>query len=155
VECGLGRCDCGKPSSVVCRRIALSKVVGLDLCIISAESFPINLVQIIALEDNGGHNAGAGGHLHNNIDVTEEDVVVGLDGGGVSSLGDRKLGTQATIRYVPVGNVEGRALSFREVDYLRASKCGIGRASYSTLAPVRFDVWEVVLFVRGSHLVKV
>ena len=38
-----------KGSSVVCSRLALAEIVALDLCVVGAQPFPVNFVEVVGL----------------------------------------------------------------------------------------------------------
>jgi hypothetical protein len=61
-------------AAIVCGGVALAEVVGLDLGGVAAEPLPIDLVEIVGLEDEGGDDALAVRGLQDNLDTTEEDV---------------------------------------------------------------------------------
>lgn len=61
-------------ATVVCGGVALAEVVSLDLGDVAAEPLPIDLVEIVGLEDEGGDDALAVRGLQDNLDTTEEDV---------------------------------------------------------------------------------
>ena len=57
--------DCG---------VAFSVVVGLDLGVVRAEPFPVDLVEVVGLQDEGADDADTLGSLHDNIVVSEHHV---------------------------------------------------------------------------------
>lgn len=93
--------------AIVSGSVTLSKVVGLNLVRVTANSFllfplasntmyafhclgtyPVNLIQVIRLHDYTTDDTSAWGRLHLNLHVTEHEVVLGLDGGRITLLGD-------------------------------------------------------------------
>lgn len=109
VEGGLGVGDRGETATVVGRGVALAEVVGLDLGGIAAEPLPVDLVEVVGLQDEAGDDAGAGGDLDHGLDGTEEQVLGGGDGGGVGLRGNGELGALGGVV------VERGAISKREV----------------------------------------
>lgn len=55
--------------------------------------YPVNLIQGIRLENKTAHNTSTGRSLHHNLNVTVEDVELGLDGGGIALLRESKDST--------------------------------------------------------------
>lgn len=58
------------------------------------EVYPVDLVEVVGLEDGGADDAGAVGSAHHDLEVAEEDVEVGFDGGSVALLVDGELGAE-------------------------------------------------------------
>lgn len=63
--------------------VAAAKVVGLGLVVVVANPLPVNLIEVLRLEDEGGDDTGARSGLNLDVDVAEEDVLVGLEGRGL------------------------------------------------------------------------
>ena len=78
-------------------RFALAVVVCLDVAVVAAHELPVDFVEIVRLEHHGGDDALARGSLHDDLGLAEEEVEVGLDGGGVEALVDGELGAVATV----------------------------------------------------------
>lgn len=83
-------------AAVVCGGVALAKVVGLDLGEVATEPLPINLVEIVGLEDEGGDDALASRGLQDNLDAPEEEVPWRLDRGCIRLGVDNELGAICT-----------------------------------------------------------
>ena len=79
------------------RDFALAEVVRLDVAVIAAHELPVDFVEVVRLEHHGGDDALARGGLHDDLGLAEEEVEVGLDGGGVEALVDGELGAVATV----------------------------------------------------------
>ena len=69
----------------------LSEVVCRGGGFVDTEELPVDLVEVIALEDDGADDALARSGFHGDIDTAEEEVEVGLDGRRLSLLGDAEL----------------------------------------------------------------
>lgn len=54
----------------------------------SGAAYPVNLVQVLGLQDDTADNTLARGGLHGDLDLSVEDVEVGLDGRGFPALAD-------------------------------------------------------------------
>lgn len=110
--------------------ISLAKVVGLDLRVVSAQPFPVDLVQIVRLQDGAADNARAGSGLDHVLDVSEHDVEVGGDQRRIALLGDGERGAFAAV--VRGRTAAGRPLirgAFGEVEASRLSQRGVRRTS--------------------------
>ena len=121
VEFTLDVVHSGPGVTVIGGSIALTEVVGLNGGVVPTKGFPVNLIEIIRLEDNGANNAGTGGSLHGDLDFTVEDVEVGLDGRSITLLVDSELSTiGASVNLAGSGRplVEARALSEVELGRL-------------------------------------
>lgn len=112
----LGVADGLVGAAVVRGGVALAKVVGLDLVNVAAEPLPINLVQVVRLQDHAADDAGSGGGLDHGGDGAEEDVELGLHRRGVTRLGNGERETIVVIAGVAIGHDPVRALSRGEVD---------------------------------------
>jgi len=71
--------------------VALAEEVGLDFVVEATEELPVDLVEVIALEDDGADDTLARSGLHGHINAAEEEVEVGLDGRRLTLLGDAEL----------------------------------------------------------------
>lgn len=60
-------------------------------------AYPVNLVQVVRFEHDTADNTGARSGLHLDLDGSVEEVVLGLDGGRVTLLGDGEASTLAVI----------------------------------------------------------
>lgn len=57
------------------------------------ETYPINFVEDVRLQDNAAHNTGSRGSLHDHLSRSKEEVEVGIDGGSIALLVDGELGS--------------------------------------------------------------
>ena len=122
VELSLGVGDVVESSAVEGAVVALAEVVGLDLLGVGADPLPVDLVEIVGLEDEGGHDAAAVGGLHHDLDAAEEEVPVRCHGGGLLLVGDVELDAVG-------GVLQGRAGEGGEVARLAGGKVdGLGGA---------------------------
>lgn len=108
VELALGVADGREPTAVVGAVITLAEVVGLDLGGVAAEPLPVDLVEVVGLQDEASNNASSDGRTAPDVDLSEEEVLLAGDGGGVALLLDGEDGA-----VVAVG--QGGAVSEREV----------------------------------------
>lgn len=117
MEVGLGVGHLHICLAVVGGCVALSKVVCLNLGCGAAQPLPVDLIEVVRLENGRGYDAGAWCSLHHNGDDPEEDVEVGLDRRGITRLGN---GVDGTIGVVvgesSVGDVPVIARSLGEVN---------------------------------------
>lgn len=72
---------------------------------ISLETYVVDLVQIVGLQNPGADDTSTVGGTHLDIDVTEEDVPFTGNSGGLSLLGDLELGTKRSLRHGLGGDV--------------------------------------------------
>lgn len=95
---------------------------------------PVDLVEVVRLEDVSAHNAGAVGGFQLDIDMAEEDVEIALDGGCIALLRDGELCTKGSAfnrasRGVPLGKGRrsgaevGFELPFGQAGVRRAGLC--------------------------------
>lgn len=84
-------------STIVRGGVALAEEIALDLTVGATEELPIDLVKVVGFEDDGGDDASTWGSLHDNINATEEEVEVGLDGRCLVAVGNAKDGAIASI----------------------------------------------------------
>lgn len=78
--------------AVVAGRVSFAEVVALNMRGVSAEDLPVDFIQVIALQDDAADDAGAGGGAHPDFDFAAEEVVFGLDSGGIAAHGDGEVG---------------------------------------------------------------
>jgi hypothetical protein len=97
VESRLGGADTDIGSTVVATSVAFAEVVGFDLSGVTAESFPVDLVQVIGLEHNRADNTRTGSSLQCHLGRTEKEVCRGLDRRSIALLGDGEPGTVAVV----------------------------------------------------------
>lgn len=102
----------------VARGVALAEIVRLDVGVVSAHELPVHFVEVVGLQHHGGDDALACRGLHDDFDLAEEEVEVGLDGGGVEALVYREFGAVVTVVDGPGGGVPDTAThgGGREVD---------------------------------------
>lgn len=91
MELLLGLGDSALGHAVIDGGVAFAEVVHLNAVRVCAEELPIHLVQILRLQHDGGDDALPGRSLHLDLDLAEEEVGLGLDGGGLALLGDGEL----------------------------------------------------------------
>lgn len=119
VELAGGVLDGVETAAVVGAVVTLAEVVGLDLGVVAANPLPVDLVEVVGLEDDGGDDTLAGGGLDLAVKLTEEDVVVGGLGGGLLLVGDGEDGTLGAV-VGDLGALEGVevlvTVALREVD---------------------------------------
>lgn len=56
-------------------------------------AYPVDLVEIVRLEDDTAADTGTAGSLHDNLSLAEEEVEVGLNGRSFTLLADDEVGT--------------------------------------------------------------
>lgn len=93
VKLGVGVGDVVVTAAVVARVVSFAVVVGLHLGGVVTDPFPVNLVQVVGLQDNTADNTTTLGHLDVSLDNTEEDKELGLQRGGVQLLLDGEFGS--------------------------------------------------------------
>lgn len=103
-------------AAVVRGGVALAKVVGLHLVDVAAQPLPVDLVEVVGLEDHAADDAGSGRGLDDGRDGAEEHVELGLHGRGVARLGDGEGETIVVVGGVAIGHDPVRALTVGEVD---------------------------------------
>lgn len=94
-------------STVVGGSITLAEVVGLDLGCVTTEPLPVNLVEIVGLQNEAGNNTLTGASTNSNVDLAEEDPLGALDGGSIRLLVD---GENSTVGTVEVDGSTGKLL---------------------------------------------
>ena len=97
VEGGLRGGDVVVDGAIVDGGVALAEEVGLDLSGVATEELPIDLVEIVRLQDDGANDTLAGGGHHGHVDAAEKDVEIGLDGRGLAVLVDGEFSTVCTV----------------------------------------------------------
>lgn len=110
---------------VVGSGISLAEEVALDLVGVAAEELPVNLVQAVRQQHGGGDDALARGGLDLPLDVSEHDVEVRGQLGGVEPLADGQAGAVFAVRGRAAGGMEARALT-GEPKVGRARQCRVG-----------------------------
>jgi hypothetical protein len=106
-------------------------IVSSGLILIWKVTYPVNLIEVIGLQNNGADNTLARSSLHLDGDLTVEEIEVGLDGWGIALLVDSELATiAASIDLSSSGGplVQGTGLSEVELQ-VRLSATGVSRAS--------------------------
>lgn len=97
VECVLWRLNWIVDRAVIARRISLAEIVRLHIAVVPAHELPVHLVEIVGLEHHGRDDALAGRRLHDDLNLAEEEVEVGLHGGGVETLIYGEFGAVAAV----------------------------------------------------------
>lgn len=154
-------------TTVVGRGVTLGEVVGLDLLGITTNPLPVDLVEIVGLEDQAGHDTLTGGCLDLDIEAAEEDVLSGGDGRGVALLSDLEVSTLSVVRELSSRELResrARALGEIAVDQVLSEGRVSGAGCYKMLAS-QFFLSEAhwtgfmgqinILFSRGLQSVKV
>lgn len=59
-------------------------------------SYPVDLIKVIGLHDPGRDDTGAVSGTELDIDVTEENIEITLDGGSISLLGNLEKSTKVS-----------------------------------------------------------
>ena len=119
----------------------LAKEVGLDLGGVAAESLPVDLIEVVRLEHEAGHDTDATSSAHGHIDLAEEDVLLGADGGRLLLVGDGENGAEVLV--ILQGGAIGRleeavgALAEVDVDDLGANGLGVGATICETFMLAR------------------
>lgn len=67
--------------------LIFSKVIGLHLGVVYTKPFPINLVQIVGLQDRTADNASARGGFDDKVNMAKHDVEFRDKGGCIALLG--------------------------------------------------------------------
>lgn len=120
MEVGLGVGHLNVRLAVVRGCVSLSEVVCLHLGCGASKPLPVDLIEIIGLENGRGHDSGSRRGLHHNGDDTEKDIEVGLDRRGITRLGNGVDGTVGVIvGQTAVGDIPVVARSLGEVDAVR------------------------------------
>jgi hypothetical protein len=84
-------------STVVGGGVALPEEVGLDLASFASYPLPIDLVEVVRLEDETADDARTGGGLGDHGDLSEEDVLGGTHGGSIGGRLDGEVGAIGTV----------------------------------------------------------
>jgi hypothetical protein len=119
VEGVFGGVDGDGCRAVVRGRVALTEVVGLDFVVEGAdlflrcisipiaskqrkkvsESYPVDFIEIIRLQDGSADDASTIGSAHLHLDITEENIEFGLNRRGIALLADGEQGTEVGARH--------------------------------------------------------
>lgn len=117
MEVGLGVGHLDIRLAVVRGRVSLSEVVRFHLGCGASKPLPVDLIEIVGLENGRGHNSSSRRGLHHNRDDTEKDIEVGLDRRGITRLGNGVDGAVGVIvGQAAVGDIPVVARSLGEVD---------------------------------------
>lgn len=117
-------------TSVVGGSITLTEVVGLHLCLVTTKPLPVDLVQVVGLQDEARNNAGARGGLELYIDSAEEDVLGAGNGGGLRLLVDGEDSAVGVVgKLSTIGNLEQITFSLGEIYSDAGSKSIVSRTS--------------------------
>lgn len=106
--------------------------MGYDISCVTGETYPVNLVQVVRLQDNAADDTLARSDSHLDIDTAEEDVEVGLDGGSITLLGHGELGAIVAKVDLASSGLEARQSALAlgevgiEVSLLQAGVVGAG-----------------------------
>lgn len=65
-----------KGSSVVSGRLALAEIVALNLSVVATQPFPVNLVEVVGLQDGTADDTRTWRRLHHELHTTKHDVEV-------------------------------------------------------------------------------
>jgi hypothetical protein len=105
-------------TAVVGGGITLSEVVGLDLGGVATEPLPVDLVEVIGLQNEAGDNTGTGRGSDGDVNLAEEDVLGARDGRGVALVLDGEDGTELVVvgQGSTIGKGEEVVLALGEVD---------------------------------------
>ena len=77
-----------KGTTIVAAGVAFAEVICLHLSIVAAQPFPINLVQVVGLQDSAADNTRSRRGFNRVLDSTEHDVPARLDQGPITLFGD-------------------------------------------------------------------
>ncbi len=98
MESRLRAADTDVGSTVVAASVALAEVVGFDLSGVTAESFPVDFVQVVGLEHDRADNTSTEAACNVRLGSTEKEVGSrGLNSGSIALLGDGGAGTIAVV----------------------------------------------------------
>lgn len=125
MECCKGRSDGMLSPSIVSGRVTLAEVVCLHLVVVTTYPFPVNLIEITRLKNDGSNHALAGTCHQLHVNTAEEDVLLTGDGGSLLVVFDGEEGTLVAI--VDSGSrivVESIAFAFCEIAFDRISSQG-------------------------------
>jgi hypothetical protein len=93
----LRSCDVVLYHAIVGGGVALAEEVGLNLVVEATQKLPVDLVEVVTLEDDGADDTLARSGLHGDVDTAEEEEEVGLDSRRLTLLGDAELGALAVV----------------------------------------------------------
>lgn len=117
--------------AVVAGSVALAEEVALDGSVSAAEPLPVDLVQVVRLEDERAHDALAGGGPGGDGDLAEHDVLRGADGGCISGRIDDKFGAVRGVGHLGgIGESPETVGALGEVGGQGGAKSCVGRASW-------------------------
>lgn len=106
-----------------------AKIVGLGLIGLESNPLPVNLVEVGRLENKRSDNTGAGSRLDLDVDVAEEDVLVGLESRGLLNGLDGEDGAVGVVLDVGAGNgLDGVASAGEAARDLALSEGRVSRA---------------------------
>lgn len=134
MESRLGAADADVGSTVVAASVAFAEVVGFNLGGITAESFPVDLVQVIGFEHNRADNASTGSSLHRHLGSTEKEVCTGFDGRSIALFGNGERGTVAAVADRACGDTPVLRSAGSEVGVDGSAHSRVRGAGYNTLA---------------------
>lgn len=86
--------------TVVAGGVALAEEVALDRGVGASQPLPVNLIEVVGLEDEAADDAGPGGGLGGDGDLAEEDILGGADGGRVGGSVDDEVGAVASVGHL-------------------------------------------------------
>lgn len=120
MEIGLGVGHLHICLAVVRRSVSLSEVVCLHLGCGASKPLPIDLIEVVRLENGRGHDSSSWSSLHHDRNDAKEDVEVRLDRRGVTRLGNGVDGAVGVIvGETSVGDIPVIARSLGEVNAVR------------------------------------
>lgn len=136
VVLGLSRGDGVERAAVVAGGVALAKVVGLNLGILAAEPLPVDLIQIIGLDNYTADDTGSGGSLHEDLGAAEEEIPRRLDSWGIALLVQGELSAISAVGDVAGGDGPGIVVgALGEVDLIGAlCQTFVGGASFLVIS---------------------
>lgn len=81
--------------------------------------YPVNFIENVRFHDNAANNASSGGNLHLDLDTAEQEVVLGVDGRGITLLVDGKGRTLVVESHIARGGLPTfeSALTLGEVGF--------------------------------------
>lgn len=81
--------------------------------------YPVNFIENVGFHDNAAHHTSSGGNLHLDLDTAEEEVVLGVDGRGITLLVDGEGRTLVVESHIASGGLPTfeSALTLGEVGF--------------------------------------